>query len=101
MLGSSGPSVTFQTPPSSLVSLGAGAVPSQSAVRVTSDAFGARMRKVTRWSGSTSGETTVAGLCASALPANVQKRQTCLRFTQPVYADTWDHRQTEGRSKAE
>jgi len=48
MLGSKGPSVTLHTPLSSLVSFGGWVVPSQSPVRVTSDALGARMRKVTR-----------------------------------------------------
>ena len=41
MLGSKGPRVTLQTPESSFVNFGGGVVPSQSPVRVTSDAFGA------------------------------------------------------------
>src|SRR5579862_165400 len=60
MLGSKGPSVILQRPCSSLASLGGGVAPSQSPVSVTSDALGAKMRKVTRWSGETSGDFTVS-----------------------------------------
>src|ERR1700683_5188323 len=60
MLGSKGPRVTLQTPRSSLLNLGAGAEPSQSPVSVTSEALGAKMRKVTRWSDETSGDCSVS-----------------------------------------
>src|SRR5580693_2329768 len=77
MLGSKGPRVTLQTPRSSLLNLGAGAAPSQSPVSVTSEAFGAKMRKVTRWSDETSGDCSVSftagsrrGVCAHAAIAN-------------------------------
>src|ERR1700722_1666720 len=73
MLGSNGPRVTLQTPRSSLLNLGGGVDPSQSPVRVTSEALGAKMRKVTWWSDETSGDCKVSltgrsrlGVCASA-----------------------------------
>src|SRR5277367_2388177 len=73
MLGSNGPRVTLQTPRSSLLNLGGGVAPSQSPVRVTSEALGAKMRNVTRWSDDTSGDCSVSlitgsrrGTCAEA-----------------------------------
>src|SRR5580704_10703852 len=60
MLGSKGPRVTLQTPRSSLLNFGAGVEPSQSPVSVTSEALGAKMRKVTRWSDETSGDCSVS-----------------------------------------
>src|ERR1700722_2994331 len=73
MLGSNGPRVTLQTPCSSLLNLGGGVAPSQSPVSVTSEALGAKIRKVTWWSDETSGDCSVSltvgsrrGACADA-----------------------------------
>src|SRR4030095_11117988 len=92
MLGSSGPSVTLQSPVSSLVNLGVAAPgSSQSPVSVTSDALGARMRKVTLRSGWTSGDTTVAGRCPyRAADARREIRQVRRRVTElaPVFQYT-------------
>src|SRR4051794_21692520 len=69
--GSSGPTVMLHTPASSLVIFSA-PLACQSAVRVTSVAFGARTQKVTLRFGWTSGETGVlffAGCAGAAVVA--------------------------------
>src|SRR3954469_4726895 len=72
--GSSGPTVTLHTPASSLVIFSAPPA-CQSAVRVTSVAFGARTRKVTLRSGWTSGETGVLFFAGCAGTAAVAARR--------------------------
>ena len=86
MLGSRGPTVRDQRPASSLVNFGGGAAPSQSAVRVTSEALGALMRKVTRWSEWTSGETTGAGRWAWSAKAVTKRSGADFSGTGTVYA---------------
>src|SRR3954470_17344024 len=77
--GSSGPTVMLHTPASPRVIFSAPPA-CQSAVRVTSAAFGARIRKVTVRSGWTSGETGVPVFtgCAGAAVA-AARRQTRAR----------------------
>src|SRR5262245_14839179 len=77
--GSSGPTVMLHTPASSLVIFSA-PLACQSAVRVTSVAFGARTRKVTlrsEWASGEAGGVVFAG-CASAA-AVTASRHTMLR----------------------
>src|SRR5262245_6763626 len=72
--GSSGPTVMLHTPASSLVIFST-PLACQSAVRVTSVAFGARTRKVTLRSGWTSGETGALFLAGCAGTAAVAARR--------------------------
>src|SRR5215467_2681145 len=77
--GSSGPTVMRHTPVSSRVIFSAPPA-CQSAVRVTSLAFGARTRKVTLRSGWTSGEAGVLFLAGCAgTAAVVARRHTTAR----------------------
>src|ERR1035438_8401266 len=75
MSGASGPTVTLHRPAASFAIGWAGRC--RSPCTATDSALGARIRNVTRPSGSTSGETTGGGCCAQASPdPRMQARAT-------------------------